>query len=71
MTTPLFGRYAAETHATPILKMQLILMTTAPASSAASPAKTLHERICKLYANCLNPKEIWTITPSCGLFVVS
>jgi len=51
----LFGRYAAETHATQILKMQLILMTTAPASSTAAPAKTLHGRTCKLYANCLNP----------------
>src|SRR5258708_7859013 len=39
-------------------------MTTAPASCANPPVWS-----CKPCANCLNPKEIWTIVPSCGLLV--
>src|SRR5258708_2885316 len=41
-------------------------MTTAPASCTAAWIRS-----CKLCANCLNPKEIWTITPSCGLLAFS
>lgn len=49
-----------------MFERQLILMTTAPAS-----LRKLACRSCKPCANCLNPKEIWTITPSCGLLVIS
>jgi DNA-binding MarR family transcriptional regulator len=36
--------------------------------TAAASNKAIDKNACKPRANCLNPKEIWTMMPSCGLF---